>query len=625
MSRPHQHRGFARATRPLLISALMVLFAGFSLFIRREVLISGFFADDYAQLAMVDGTYPVPRAPYDLFTFSNGTRAEGERLMRSGFYPWWADPTVRVSMFRPLASLLTTLDFKLFGNHALAYHIHSACWWLALLLMVGFLYRRWLDTPRALLAFALYVCDEAHGIALGWICSRAALASTLLSLISLWFYTQFRSTRRRRALAAAMLCYAVALGFGEYALCALGYFIAYEWFRASDPLLQRARAISPLLGVAFCYVGVRALGGWSAQRSGLYFDALSEPLAFIAATSVRLPVLVGDMLFALSADHWTWGFPYLYRAVENGWLSPRWIQDLEPWRTAQTVVGVVALATLAWIARIIARRRQMNQVLWLLGGALLALIPVCGSFPSSRLTIVAAVGFMPCLAELCIGALQNLRAKGQWRGRDALAAGAATVLAVHHVLLPTSFARDEALRIRELTRRVHGSIMQLDVDDRAFPRQDLVLLTAPEVGTSMYLPLTRRRYGRSAPHACWYLSLTAAPYELSRTAPNAFTIRFRGAATALQTPHEQILRSPHQAFRVGDTVELGLLRVTILELLEHRPKLISFEFDRPLDDPSLLFMVPTTRGYQRYPLPDVGGSSLVDMPVLPDPPTDRSR
>jgi hypothetical protein len=598
----------------------MLLFAGFGLFIRREVFVSGFFADDYAQLAMVDGTYPVPRAAYDLFTFSNGTPAEGERLMRSGFYPWWADPTVRVSMFRPLASLLTTLDFKLFGNQALAYHIHSAGWWLGLLLMVGFLYRRWLDPPRALLAFALYVCDEAHGIALGWICNRAALASTLLSLVSLWFYTQSRSTQRRRTLAAALLFYAVALGFGEYAVCALGYFLAYEWFHASEPLSQRARALAPLFGLAVCYIVVRALSGLSMQRSGLYVDALSEPLAFLAAASVRLPVLVGDMLFALSADHWTWGFPYLHRAVEIGWLSQRWIHDLEPWRVTQTAVGVLALATLACLARIIARRRPTDHVLWLLSGSLLALIPVCGSFPSSRLTIVAAVGFMPFLAELCVGALQNLMRKGRgWRGREAVAAVAAICFAIYQVLLPTAFARDEALRIRELTRRVYGSIMRLEVEDRVFPQQDLVLLAAPEVGTSMYLPLTRRRYGRSVPHACWYLSLTAAPYVLSRTAPDAFTMRFTGTATTLETPHEQILRSPKRPFRVGDAVELGPLRVTILELFESRPKQLSVKFDRPLDDPSLLFMVPTMRGYQRYPLPPVGSSSIVRVPLLPDP------
>jgi hypothetical protein len=235
--------------------------------------------------------------------------------------------------------------------------------------------------------------------------------------------------------------------------------------------------------------------------------------------------------------------------------------------------------------------------------------------------MVAAFGFMPLIAEVGVSGIERLATKrSSWVGRDTLLAAAAAGLIIYHVLLPTSFARDEALRIRELTHWVHASIMQLDVDDETFPHQDLVLLAAPEVGTSMYLPLTRRRFGRSAPRACWYLSLTEAPYVLTRTATNRFTIHFNGSATALLTPHEQILRSPAHPFHVGDHVDLGPLRVTVLELLNHRPKTVSVEVDRPLDDRSLLFMVHTTDGYERYALPAVGDSSIVDMHAAPEGP-----
>jgi hypothetical protein len=190
---------------------------------------------------------------------------------------------------------------------------------------------------------------------------------------------------------------------------------------------------------------------------------------------------------------------------------------------------------------------------------------------------------------------------------------------IYHLASSISFERDESIRSVELTRRVRDAIMQLNVNEAALPGQDLVLLAAPEVGTSMYLPLTRRRYGRSAPRATWYLSLAPAPYVLTRTAPDAFTMRYTGTATLLETMHEQILRSPRRPLRVGDVVDLGRFRTRILELFEGRPRLVAVQFDRPLEDRSLLFMTLTERGYQRTALPRVGTSMVVSAPILPNP------
>ena len=55
--------------------------------LRYETLLVGFAADDYIQLAMIDGTYAVDRSVWDLYNFSDGSIEEGKRLHHQGFYP----------------------------------------------------------------------------------------------------------------------------------------------------------------------------------------------------------------------------------------------------------------------------------------------------------------------------------------------------------------------------------------------------------------------------------------------------------------------------------------------------------------------------------------------------------
>src|SRR5262245_3851306 len=100
-----------------------------ALYLRRDALRVGFTVDDYAQLAMMRGVYPVPRSPLSLFTFSDGSAGEVRALRDSGFYPFWSRSDLRISMCRPLSSALMWLDLALFGLHAEGYQAHSLLWW----------------------------------------------------------------------------------------------------------------------------------------------------------------------------------------------------------------------------------------------------------------------------------------------------------------------------------------------------------------------------------------------------------------------------------------------------------------------------------------------------------------
>jgi len=56
--------------------------------------------------------------------------------------------------------------------------------------------------------------------------------------------------------------------------------------------------------------------------------------------------------------------------------------------------------------------------------------------------------------------------------------------------------------------------------------------------------------------------------------------------------------------------------VIVAELFEGKPKTLSFELDRSLEDASLLFLFSSSRGYQRFRMPPLGESVVVPTPTL---------
>src|SRR5256885_834771 len=96
--------------------------------------------------------------------------------------------------------------------------------------------------------------------------------------------------------------------------------------------------------------------------------------------------------------------PFMWWAFDRGWISEPWLHSPEPWRVIHLACAALACACTAWLASWTLRQRTWRPLRWLFVGSLLSLVPVCGSFPSSRLTLLASLGFLPLMAAF-IGAL----------------------------------------------------------------------------------------------------------------------------------------------------------------------------------------------------------------------------
>jgi len=382
--------------------------------------------------------------------------------------------------------------------------------------------------------------------------------------------------------------------------------------------------VAPMLVPAFVFLGARTLLGATVQRSGVYVDPVAEPLEFLQAALVRVPLFMGDLTFAVRSEFWTFGLPWLFAWAEFGIAPKSWLLDVGRWRHVQIGIGVGAGLLLLVLYRLALRGDQRRNARWLCLGSLLSLIPVCGSFPSSRLLLFALVGFTPLVATFVVRGVAEL---GQLRTRPfrALLAGSAGLaLLAYQTLIPLDLQHAELVTLLDRTSREREAILDMPVDEARFPGQDLVLLTSLDGDTSMYVPLTRLRYGKPPPHSCMFLSYLIASYDLERTGIDTFTMRFRNGDALLGTAAEQLLRSPKHPFHQADIIETPEWRITVLGMHKDMPQYLRIEFNRPLDDPSLMFMALTPDGYRPFYMPPIGGKVTILPAMLPKKENDAS-
>src|SRR5207253_729289 len=115
-------------------------------------------------------------------------------------------------------------------------------WYAALVAAAAWLYRRLLARPGAPsrlwvanLAALLYAMDHTHGIPVAWVANRNAMVAACFALLSLAAHdvaVHGESPRRGASAwtAGSALLFALALGAGEVALGAIGYFVAHALF-----------------------------------------------------------------------------------------------------------------------------------------------------------------------------------------------------------------------------------------------------------------------------------------------------------------------------------------------------------------------------------------------------------
>jgi len=128
---------------------------------------------------------------------------------------FWGDPLSALPpSYRPIATLSFAIDHRLFGGSALAFHLSSLLWYLALVLLGWTFARRCMPPLAAWLAMALFAVMPTHAENVASLVGRADTMGVLFAVLALLAVSPTvvdgQATSLRRVL-LAMLAFATGL------------------------------------------------------------------------------------------------------------------------------------------------------------------------------------------------------------------------------------------------------------------------------------------------------------------------------------------------------------------------------------------------------------------------------
>jgi hypothetical protein len=545
----------------------------------------GFVADDAYHLLVMRGDR-VPAIDGNLYSFMPGDAAIAQPFIETGPFPWWMYPEAKARFFRPLTNTLHHFDYHVFGMHALWWHLHGLLWYLAMVLAWILIARRSLSPPIATFASLLFAIDYTHWMPAVWIANRNALIACVPALFGVYAHIRWRETGWKPGLPLSVLGYAIGMFGGEAWLGMSAYVAAYELFGRRDSFVSRMTHLLPAATCAIVYAAAYMLSDYGVYGSGAYLQPLSAE--YVKEAPGRILGLIGAHVFGAPIDAWAF-FPSS--------------------RIAFAAIGIIALILLSILlhhAWPVLEERHRTALRWLIPGAVMSILPVIAAFPMSRLLLGPSIAGSAVIAVVLTHWWQT-RVKGRIRATGIVCAYIAFIHIVVAVIAWPVLSGFVTFAGRWAERVYTNS----PIDDTRVAEQNLYLIAANDPMTIMYPPIIRRLAGSPVPRSWHCLSGSMGEHIFTRTAANAFELESKKGAL-VQGVFAEILRDiSANPFSAGDKVKLLDATIEVLDVVDGRPRKIRVTCDKPLDDPSIVFLQWKDRSLQLFVLPPVGESREV--------------
>jgi hypothetical protein len=310
--------------------------------------------------------------------------------------PYWPMP-FSPDLYRPLSSVLFTLEWVVSQGRAWFIHGVSVALYAAVCLAVLALSRRLLPPRAALGAAALFAVHPVHVESIGAAVNQSELAAALCVILAVCVYLDWRATHTApsgRLMATLTGAYAVGCLFKESGIVLPGLLAAAELTLVRDPRPLSARLrqlwlpalLLALTGAGFIALRTHILGSVAGTFSAEAFRGLTVAQRALTMLGV-VPEWVRLLLWPahLQADY-----------------SPQEIMGATSWGWGQTL-GLTILAPTAILTLIGVRRNSVASfgVLW----AAIALFPVSNLLLPTGIVLAERTLFLPSVGvALALGA-----------------------------------------------------------------------------------------------------------------------------------------------------------------------------------------------------------------------------
>jgi len=523
---------------------------------------------------------------------ANGNPVDAAWMMEEGFAPWWMDPEVLLSFYRPLSLATHLFDAALWPHSAFLWHLHSSLWFALLLLCATRMYRSLQGPLIGGLAALLFALDHTHALPVAFATNRYALIATTLCVLTLQQH-HASADGSRRAAWIAPICYGLGLFSGESSAAIVGYLLCYALFLDRRALRTRVMSLLPYLVVTMVWRVVYTALGHGARGSDLYIDPAREPARFMLALLERAPSLLLGQWFLPPAETFT-------------------IVDKT---SAALLVAFAWLFTVAFaIALWPLLRRDKSARFWA-GGMVLSILPMCSGEPNNRMLFVTSIGAAGLLACWWNAYGSAVKSAAQ-RGLERLSRGFARAMMAFHLLVSPVLMPPNAVVMFFYTALERSFD---DVGDEAVGRE-AVFLTSPDYFAVRLMKMTKAVEHRPSPARFRALAYGPEQVTVERAADKTIILTYAGGAMHEPAVTKQALdlyRSINRPMHVGQRVQLKGLAIEVLELTEDgRPLRVRFDFEAPLDSHRYRFYHWVDNQFREVELPAVGETKALPRATL---------
>lgn len=542
----------------------------------------GFVADDAYHLLVMRGDR-VPAINGNLYSFMPGDAAIAQPFIETGPFPWWMYPEAKARFFRPLTNALHHFDYNVFGMRAFWWHFHGLLWYLAMVLAWILIARRSLSPPIAAFAALLFAIDYTHWMPAVWIANRNALIACVPAIFGVYAHIRWRESGWKPGLPLSIVGYIIGMFGGEAWLGMSAYAAAYELFGRRESFVSRILHLLPAAICAVSYAIAYMFLGYGVQGSGAYVQPLSAE--YVKEMPGRILGLIGAHLFGAPIDAWAF-FP-----------------ATRLFFAALGVAALIFLSILLHRAWPTLDERDRSGLRWLIPGGILSMLPIIAAFPMSRLLLGPSIAGSAVIAVV-LTQWWMTRVKGRIRPIGIVCG---YIAFIHIVVAIVAWPLQSGI-VTFIGREAERVYTNAPIDDARVAEQNLYLIAAND---PLYTPIIRRLAGSPVPRSWHCLSGSSSDHVFTRTAADTFELESKEYAL-VQGVFADILRDiDANPFAVGDTIKLLDAKIEVLAVMEGRPTKIRVRCNKPLDDPSIVFLQWKDYRIQPFALPPVGESREV--------------
>lgn len=552
---------------------------------------AGLFMDDaLARVKLLGLDTPwSPAAWWDLYTFARPDI--NAKLLAAGHHPWWADPAVKMTFFRPLSAATHILDYALWPHSPMLQHLHSIAWYGLAVGMAVSVFQAIHKNSRqtVLLAGFVFAVAPPHALAVGWLASRNTIIAFVVACLLFLTHLRWRKGGGWPWLLASLGLLIVGFFTSEAILAGLAYIAAWELCLNTGSWKNRIASLIPYGIFVVLWRLWYVAAGFGAAGTSIYRDPSTDFLGFVQVLLTNFPILIFGRWVPIPLDFWAI-LPTSGRIVV----------------LLCTGLFFAALVALLWPML----RDNKKSQFWTLG-MLLSVVPFTLTVPMDRLTLFAGLGLGGLIGLFASTPLQStFRSKVRTGLLWFYVPTAAILCLVRAGTLGTLIAIN--------TVGYHQA-----PQDKAVPSQTFVYVQST-FHRVHYTTLMRKAAGHSAvPKRSVVLSSMLIASTLTRTDAHTLEVRPKGGFMLLEL--DRIHRRVTKPFSQGDVVRLPDVTITVTKVTsDGRPAIASFRFHVPLEHKSLRWLIvkkdknsnlPFPTQTVAFPLPKIGQTVQIE-PVL---------